>query len=86
MESYYDFSQIYLAEVLGVSVGVISCAKSRYTHEKRIDHFATTLKLAIDFFINSLIKMYWNWKSILKPLNGIINVQIDKLIGSFVIL
>lgn len=50
MESYYDFSKIHLAEVLGVSVGVISCAKSRYTHEKRIDHFATTLKLAIDFF------------------------------------
>lgn len=50
IEKVYGLNILNLAEILGVSVGVVARAQSRYTPEKRIDHFAATLKIPVDFF------------------------------------
>lgn len=50
IEKIYGLNIVNLADLLGVSVGVVARAKSRYTPEKRIEHFATTLRVPVDFF------------------------------------
>ncbi len=50
IEKIYGLNEIALSEVLGVSISIVGYAKSRYTPEKRMDHFSTTLKIPVDFF------------------------------------